>query len=138
MLTVSVIVDALFSDTQAYQKAKYKPTANQLFTATNLYCFIFSAIFSILEGSFSESIKFIINYPQTLLYILSIGILQVIGQISIYYIVSNFKQHIFPLISTTRKILTVIISIFVFDHDINQWQWVAISIVFFGMFYEFY
>ena len=61
-----------------------------------------------------------------------------IGQVSIYYIVGHFKQHIFPLISTTRKILTVILSIFIFNHDINLYQWVAIAIVFLGMFYEFY
>ena len=76
-----------------------------------------------------------INYPDALITILGIGLLQVLGQISIYYIVSNFKQHIFPLISTTRKILTVIISIFIFKHDINNYQWLAIIIVFIGMFY---
>lgn len=79
-----------------------------------------------------------LSYPSALTTIVGIGLLQVIGQISIYFIVANFKQHIFPLISTTRKILTVIISIFVFDHDINQYQWLAIIIVFVGMFYEFY
>lgn len=61
-----------------------------------------------------------------------------IGQISIYYIVANFKQHIFPLIATTRKILTVILSIFLFSHDVNMMQWIAIGIVFSGMFYELY
>ena len=53
--------------------------------------------------------------------LLCIGTLQLVGQICIYYIVSNFKQHIFPLISTTRKILTVILSIFIFNHDINNY-----------------
>lgn len=75
------------------------------------------------------------NYPDALWNIVGIGILQVVGQISIYYIVANFKQHIFPLISTTRKILTVIISIFIFNHDVNSLQWLAIAIVFGGMFY---
>jgi UDP-galactose transporter B1 len=65
-------------------------------------------------------------------------VLQVLGQVSIYYVVSNFKQHIFPLISTTRKILTVILSIVVFGHYANFWQWVSIGVVFMGMFYEFY
>ena len=69
---------------------------------------------------------------------IGIGFLQVIGQISIYYIVANFKQHIFPLIATTRKILTVILSIFLFSHDVNMMQWIAIGIVFSGMFYELY
>ncbi len=139
MLGISVVVDAFFSDSQAYSKATFKPTANQLFACTNFFSFVFCLCFSIfVERSFVASITFIVNYPLALGYILVIGALQVLGQISIYYIVSNFKQHIFPLISTTRKILTVILSIFVFNHYINQYQWIAIGIVFCGMFYEFY
>lgn len=61
-----------------------------------------------------------------------------VGQISIYYVVANFKQHVFPLISTTRKMITIILSIFIFDHTINNWQWLAIAIVFVGMLYELY
>ena len=76
-----------------------------------------------------------INYPGALWHLIGIGFLQVIGQISIYYIVANFKQHIFPLIATTRKILTVILSIFLFSHDVNTMQWIAIGVVFSGMFY---
>lgn len=139
MLGISVVVDALFSDSQAYSKATFKPSPNQLFTSTNFSSFVFCICFSIfVDRSFLPSITFIVNYPVALGYILAIGALQVVGQISIYYIVSNFKQHIFPLISTTRKILTVILSIFFFNHYINQYQWIAIGIVFCGMFYEFY
>ena len=136
---MSVVADALFSDSQAYSKATFKPTANHLFTWTNLFAFFFCLLFSaVVEGSLLPSIRFVIDYPGSLWLMLQIGVLQVVGQLSIYYIVSHFKQHIFPLISTTRKILTVIMSIFVFGHYINQWQWVAIAIVFFGMFYEFW
>jgi UDP-galactose transporter B1 len=79
-----------------------------------------------------------IQYPSALFDIFVVGILQVIGQICIYYVVANFKQHVFPLISTTRKIITVISSIFVYGHYINNWQWFSIFIVFLGMFYELY
>lgn len=135
-MTVSVICDAFFSDSQAYSKANFKPTANQLFTTTNLYTFFFSLFYSIVvDQSFFPSIEFLRNYPFVLLDLIGIGILQVLGQISIYYVVANFKQHVFPLISTTRKMITILISIFLFSHTINQWQWVAIAIVFLGMFY---
>lgn len=135
---MSVVVDALFSDSQAYSKATFKPSANQLFTYTNLYSFFFCAAYSILEGSLVESIKFMLAYPGVFWHVIGIGLLQVVGQISVYYIVANFKQHIFPLIATTRKILTVILSIFIFNHDVNINQWIAIIIVFSGMFYELY
>ena len=61
-----------------------------------------------------------------------------LGQISIYYVITNFKQHVFPLISTTRKIITVLLSIFVYGHTLKELQWVAIGLVFLGMFYELY
>jgi UDP-galactose transporter B1 len=66
------------------------------------------------------------------------GLLQVLGQMSIYYVIVHFKQHMFPLISTTRKMISMLVSIFLFNHKITDWQWVAIGIVFFGMFYELY
>jgi UDP-galactose transporter B1 len=59
--------------------------------------------------------------------------LQIFGQISIYYVIANFKQHIFPLIATTRKVLTVLLSIAIYNHDINSYQWIAILIVFIGI-----
>lgn len=134
-----MIADALFSDSQAYSKAMFKPTSNQLFTITNFYSFIISLLFSVfVDGTFLPSIKFLMNYPSAFIDLIAVGVLQVLGQISIYYIVANFKQHIFPLISTTRKILTVILSIFVYNHYANTTQWIAIGFVFFGMFYEFY
>jgi UDP-galactose transporter B1 len=61
------------------------------------------------------------------------GILQVLGQVSIYYVISNFKQHIFPLISTSRKLFTVLLSILIFKHDLVFWQWIGLGIVIMGM-----
>jgi len=66
------------------------------------------------------------------------SILQVLGQVSIYYVISNFKQHMFPLISTTRKVLTVLLSIFIFGHHVNGLQWFSILLVFGGLAYELY
>lgn len=64
------------------------------------------------------------------------GFLQVFGQISIYYVISNFKQHIFPLISTSRKVVTVFLSILIFNHDLVFWQWIGLGIVLIGMIIE--
>jgi len=91
-----------------------------------------------MDQSFFPFFEFIQNYPSALKDIIIVGILQVIGQISIYYVVANFKQHVFPLISTTRKIFTVLVSIFYYGHNLNNYQWIAVGIVFLGMFYELY
>lgn len=138
-MATSVICDALFSDSQAFSKATFKPTANHLFTVTNFYAFVFICLFSIVgDQSLIPSLVFMKNYPSVFLDLFLVAILQVIGQISIYYVIANFKQHVFPLISTTRKMITVIASIFYFGHFVNNWQWAAIATVFAGMFYELY
>lgn len=67
-----------------------------------------------------------------------IGTLQVFGQISVYYVIANFKQHIYPLISTTRKIVTILVSILVFSHRLNIAQWLSLALVFSGMGFELY
>lgn len=138
-MAASVICDALFSDSQAYAKGSFKPTSNQLFTTANTYAFIIILLFSIfVDKSLFPALEFFKNYPSVLPELLLASALQVVGQISIYYVVGNFKQHVFPMISTTRKIITVIASIFYFGHYINNLQWLAIAIVFLGMFYELY
>ena len=63
------------------------------------------------------------------------SVLQVVGQISIYYVIINFKQHMFPLISTTRKVFTVLLSILIFGHVLTPEQWFAILLVFGGLGY---
>ena len=50
MLLVAITFDALFSDSQAYCKAMYKPSQNQLFLAANLYGFLLIFLFSLFSG----------------------------------------------------------------------------------------
>jgi drug/metabolite transporter (DMT)-like permease len=114
LLLVAVICDALFSDTQAYCKANFKPTPNHLFLASNLYGFALIFIFSIISGELKTSLHFCIQHPSALLKLLALGCFQVSGQVAVYYVISNFKQHIYPLMSTTRKILTILVSIVIF------------------------
>lgn len=91
-----------------------------------------------MVGSLFPSIQFVIDHPVIFFDLVGMGLLQVIGQISIYFVVANFKQHVFPLISTTRKMITVLVSIFYFGHTMANGQYIAIGIVFLGMFYELY
>ncbi len=42
----------------------------------------------------------------------------------------------FPLISTTRKILTILYSIYYFNHATNLYMWIALVMVFGGIIYE--
>lgn len=60
-----------------------------------------------------------------------------IGQIFVYRMIKGFKQHIVPFVVTTRKILTVALSLVYFHHETSVGQVVSIFIVFFATAYEF-
>lgn len=138
LLVVAIIFDALFSDSQAYCKSTFSPTQNQLFLASNLYAFVLIFVFALLSGELTQSLAFCIDHPSVLKDLFSISLLQIVSQVSVYYVISNFKQHIYPLISTVRKVLTVFLSIFLFSHSVKLSQWFAIIIVFLAMGYELY
>jgi UDP-galactose transporter B1 len=84
----------------------------------------------------NKQIRFCAYHPWALFDLVVVSCFQVLGQASIYYVIANFKQHMFPLISTTRKVGTVFLSILVYGHKVNLWQWIGIFSVFGGMTYE--
>ena len=133
---ISISGEALFTDSQAFCKITYKPTINHLMFTVNLMTTLICIATIILKGDLVDSIMYCKSHPMAIIDIGLIGLLQVLGQISIYFIVLNFKQHIFPLVSTTRKVFTVLLSIFIFNHKMNGYQWVALVLVFGGMGYE--
>lgn len=98
--------------------------------------FLFVLGISIVRGSGLEQIYFCIDHPSAIPDILAIASFQVLGQVSIYYIVLNFKQNIFPLISSTRRVFTVLLSIVIFGHVLNLIQWFSILLVYIGLGYE--
>jgi len=42
----------------------------------------------------------------------------------------------FPLVATTRKILTILYSIYYFKHKTNLYMWISLVLVFGGIIYE--
>lgn len=63
--------------------------------------------------------------------------LTVLGQLFVYRIIKQFKQHIVPFIITSRKIASILISVFLVGHTYNMWQFVGVIIIFLAVSYEF-
>lgn len=55
------------------------------------------------------------------------------GQMSIYYIVKHFQPYVTAIITTVRKIITVLVSILLFHHILTPWQWAGVVVVFSGV-----
>ena len=51
---------------------------------------------------------------------LAFSMLAVIGQMFIYRLIKQFKQHVVPFVVTSRKIATILISIFFVGHNYSS------------------
>lgn len=75
------------------------------------------------------------THPQCLFHILLLSLSGAVGQMFVYWLISNFRQHVVPFIITTRKILTVGISIMYFGHEVTWVQVLGIFVVFLAVIY---
>lgn len=51
---------------------------------------------------------------------------------------SNFNSFVTSIITTTRKFFTVLMSVFIFKHDLANMQWVGVGMVFSGLLSELF
>lgn len=51
---------------------------------------------------------------------------------------SNFNSFVTSIITTTRKFFTVLMSVFIFKHDLSSMQWCGVGMVFSGLISELF
>lgn len=56
-----------------------------------------------------------------------------VGQIFIFWTIREFDSLTLSTITTTRKFFTIVASVAFHGNKLNQWQWVAVGVVFAGL-----
>ena len=136
-MIVSLLADGFLPDFQAVVKEKFKPHPTVLMAEVNKWTTFLTIIFLLATGHFLPWIQFIVSHKEYFKDLLLTGVVSFIGQVFIYRLVKQFKQHIVPFVITTRKIFTVVLSIAYFGHKYNYWQVLGISLVLAASLFEF-
>ena len=137
LLVISLVADGFLPDFQAVIKSEYKPRPLEMFEHINKWVVLLSWCYALATGQMYSTYKFASTYPQFLKDIVMLAVLTSIGQIFVYRMIKQFKQHIVPFVITTRKIFTVVISIVFYSHPTTLMQVIAIVIVFVSASYEY-
>lgn len=101
-----------------------------MFEHINKWVVILCWCYSLATGQLFTSYTFATKHPEFVKDIVMTSILTSIGQMFVYRMIKQFKQHIVPFVITTRKIFTVVISIIFYNHPTTFMQIAAIVIVF--------
>ncbi len=117
---------------------KYSPTAYQLMLGTNMFAIAFAVIGLIVTETLEPSLTYLVQYPKIALDITYFCILSALGQIFIFITISQFGALTLSIITTTRKFFTILASSIFYGHIMNQYQWIGVFGVFFGLSIEIY
>ncbi|CAJ0942794.1 unnamed protein product, partial [Mesorhabditis belari] len=136
LLILSLAFDGTTTSIQDQIKTHYKRTALSMMFYMNFFASIFLIIGLVATGELFEFIAFVQRYPEILWSLSIFAISSCAGQYFIFKTVHEFSPLTCSIITTTRKLFTIIISVIFFSHPISERQMVATFIVFACLFLD--
>lgn len=105
---------------------------------TNLFMALTAAAFAVVLGEFTTGIQFCIENPVILEKIVKFSVCSAIGQSFIFYTIANFDPLVCTTVTTTRKVFSVLLSIFLNGHAVSTEGWVGIGLASAGILSELF
>jgi solute carrier family 35 (UDP-galactose transporter), member B1 len=146
ILGVLYILLSLFFDgiTAGYQKRfqhdmsmmNVQPKSYDYMYYTNIYMCCTAFMIAALCNEITTGITFLYNNPILFHKIVHFTICSAIGQSFIFYTLANFDPLILSTVTTTRKIFSVLLSIFLKGHSLSYMGWTGITIACSGILSE--
>lgn len=84
-------------------------------------------------STLQSTIEFIIDHPTCLVPLLQFALLGGLGQLFIFETISHFGSLTLVMLTVTRKLVTMLLSVFVFGHHLTTGQWSSVAVVFTGI-----
>lgn len=154
LLLINLLIDGATNSTQDEVFSKFKQvTGSQMMFWMNLFSTILTAFTLIVplppipilsppeSTTTSElwtALEFIHHHPAVLTDIILFSLWGAVGQLFIFATLSSFGSLTLVTITVTRKLFTMLLSVFVFNHKLSLGQWLGVGMVFAGIGVEAY
>lgn len=86
-----------------------------------------------LAAPLFQSLQFLHEHPTALLPLFAYALLGGLGQLFIFETISHFGSLTLVMVTVTRKLVTMLLSVVVFGHRLRAGQWVGVAVVFLGI-----
>jgi UDP-galactose transporter B1 len=113
-----------------------KPKPYDLMFWTNLYMAVAAAVVAVVLGEATSGMAFCFANPVILDKILKFAVCSAVGQSFIFYTIANFEPLVCTTITTTRKVFSVLLSIFLNGHSMSAQGWGGIILASLGILSE--
>ncbi|CAG8290497.1 unnamed protein product [Penicillium salamii] len=159
LLAINLLLDGLTNTTQDHifssPKLYTRFTGPQMMVAQNVLSTLLTAAYLLVMPHLSQSgvlhnllpfpippstetelfgaISFLNRHPEALKHVLGFAACGAVGQLFIFHTLSRFSSLLLVTVTVTRKMLTMLLSVFWFGHSLSGGQWLGIGLVFGGI-----
>ena len=109
-------------------KVGVKPKPYDYMFWTNLFMCLTAAVIALALGEMQTGLAFLQANPEILAKVGKFAICSAVGQSFIFYTIANFDPLVLSTVTTTRKIFSVLLSIFLKGHSLSAVGWSGISL----------
>lgn len=102
----------------------------------NAFMLVTASILSLALGDFFSGIDFALANPVVLSKIVKFALCSAVGQSFIFYTIANFDPLVCTTVTTTRKVFSVLLSIFLNGHKLSGQGWGGIGLATAGIMSE--
>jgi UDP-galactose transporter B1 len=138
LLLISLAMDGILSSCQNFLKtgprSKRAPNAMETMLFVNLYALFYLIPLSYISGQWYNGLADIFRRPGLAQNVALLNLTVGVGQIFIFLSIHWFTPVLTTTITTTRKFITILLSVWKFGHAFTVVQWFAISLVFCGLY----
>jgi len=90
-------------------------------------------IVGIHASQLEEALAFAVKFPAVVKDVFLFCITGASGQVFIFYIITEFGSLVCVLVTVTRKFFSILLSVIIFGHTVQWWQWIGVTSVFAGL-----
>jgi UDP-galactose transporter B1 len=109
-------------------KVGVKPKPYDFMFWTNLFMCLTAAVIALGLGEMTSGAAFCLANPEILSKIIKFAVCSAVGQSFIFYTIANFDPLVLSTVTTTRKIFSVLLSIFLKGHSLSLVGWSGIAL----------
>lgn len=146
LVFVNLIIDGFTCSTQDVLVKKFHWSGNRVMLTTNTFAVLWSAAaliaFELLPSNgittreLSNSIAFFVQQPDALVDVALMGLTNALGQFFIFQTIALFGTLTVTAMTLVRKVGSVLLSIYINNHQVSDGQWLSLAVVLLGVLLE--
>jgi len=101
----------------------------ELMFATSAFSTVLSLITLVHDGNLWPAFAFIRQHSEIQLHIFVFSVCSTVGQLFIFYTIKNYGAVVFAIIMTTRVLISIALSVLLYDHKVTSTGFFGLAVV---------